>query len=920
MALIFTALENSTIRVSYNTTSSLAPLKFYLKLNGEDLPVYTWDGGSGGALPFPPDPIYDYPLIELSKGDILELSSSASSGYFSSSTEYYTFKMTGSIGCSGDLKALIGGSTQNEFRPYSLYRVFKDCATLRAAPEIPACWLDEHAMEEAFMGCTGLTYLPGIPKLVRLRDYSCKNMYKGCTGATGAGDIEPIDTWISQSTYTFQGMYEGCTGLTYAPAVHSRTSYEGLCYQMFKGCTSLQHASVWFESLATTCCYQMFQGCTALNHVNAGFMAWNGNATYQWLDNTAPTGTFIGVASLDTTKSSSTVPTGWIFQGHGDYLTFYTDAPDRLIDLAITKVGYPADALFEYRYKTPGGAYETTWSPWQTLALGTAIPYSVTANRVQVRRAPQGKVCELGTSSENCYTFTISGRTQRASAGTSDNVYCSGELDSMINWDPITPFCFNRLFLGTDIRTVPDMPSTTMAESCYERLYYGCIRLTSGGTIPAVTMSPHCFRNMYSGCVSLRRLTVEFTSWVANGYDTPDFTPTKDWLDRVYADGRFCKPSALPVKYGVDGNPWISESDSVNSSSESLDCSDSTGEPYFGIDPESPPAQASLITSNIMLVAGYIDSDLIGPEVKDLNTLDSAVFAAALNTAKARGTIINIPAPAHQQLYTYYNPNYCPSYRVNWWHPQYFKVSQKAGCWIFIAPNAQIAQYPSEVTPAILDVSNNPLGWSSVDGSYYGVLAAQEGYKVYGPGWYVNSQCRAVLGGAGWLSQWSYATAYRAFSSGDAGFAYKPVLTGSSMDTQYCTDLKLCRGTSNCPEAMNAGDPAASKYCSGYWVQLVQVYVAGFWMNAYGIIYSTDRLDPSYMDPTGANKTVCSPHCVDDDEPCEIAPDCTVYSIVGSGYKTRDEATCAGCLAVRAAFCANDPESEECQNECYYCN
>lgn len=67
-------------------------------------------------------------------------------------------------------------------------------------------------------------------------------------------------------------------------------------------------------------------------------------------------------------------------------------------------------------------------------------------------------------------------------------------------------YCFVYLFggIGSDLLiTAPELPATTLTESCYENMFFGCSSLTQAPELPATILAPRCYKNMFSGCNSL---------------------------------------------------------------------------------------------------------------------------------------------------------------------------------------------------------------------------------------------------------------------------------------------------------------------------------------------------------------------------------------------------------------------------------
>lgn len=97
--------------------------------------------------------------------------------------------------------------------------------------------------------------------------------------------------------------------------------------------------------------------------------------------------------------------------------------------------------------------------------------------------------------------------------------------------------CYKSLFRNcTSLTTAPELPATTLANNCYYGLFRGCTSLTSAPALPATTLADSCYYKMFQGSSSLSSVEVNFTDWS---------TGTTEWLDGVAASGTFTCPAAL---------------------------------------------------------------------------------------------------------------------------------------------------------------------------------------------------------------------------------------------------------------------------------------------------------------------------------------------------------------------------------------
>ena len=67
-------------------------------------------------------------------------------------------------------------------------------------------------------------------------------------------------------------------------------------------------------------------------------------------------------------------------------------------------------------------------------------------------------------------------------------------------------FCYNSMFQKcTGLTSAPDLPATTLANNCYSDMFSGCTGLKSApALLPATTLAVNCYNNMFKGCASLK--------------------------------------------------------------------------------------------------------------------------------------------------------------------------------------------------------------------------------------------------------------------------------------------------------------------------------------------------------------------------------------------------------------------------------
>ena len=169
------------------------------------------------------------------------------------------------VACTGDIRTLLDWrnySTVNTQNARFCY-LFKDCAVLTSAPELPAKELADNCYSGMFSGCTSLTAAPELKATTLAR--SCySSMFSRCTSLEKAPELKA--TTLVEKCYFC--MFSGCTSLEKAPELKATTLVESCYESMFNGCTSLEKAPELKATTLVESCYEsMFNGCTKLTSV-----------------------------------------------------------------------------------------------------------------------------------------------------------------------------------------------------------------------------------------------------------------------------------------------------------------------------------------------------------------------------------------------------------------------------------------------------------------------------------------------------------------------------------------------------------------------------------------------------------------------------------------------------------------------------
>ena len=192
-----------------------------------------------------------------------------SSGGTASADNKYAFISFGDskvkVTCSGDIRTLVNYdnyvtvSTANA----RFCSLFKDCASLTTAPELPATTLADYCYKSMFSNCAGLTTAPELP-------------------ATTLAD------------YCYSSMFSYCAGLNTAPELPATTLAAGCYGQMFWDCKKLDNITMLATDIPAN------------------------NCLTQWVNGVASTGTFTKAAAMTSlTTGVSGIPEGWTVKNYG---------------------------------------------------------------------------------------------------------------------------------------------------------------------------------------------------------------------------------------------------------------------------------------------------------------------------------------------------------------------------------------------------------------------------------------------------------------------------------------------------------------------------------------------------------------------------------------------------------------------------
>ena len=143
--------------------------------------------------------------------------------------------------------------------------------------------------------------------------------------------------------------------------------------------------------------------------------------------------------------------------------------------------------------------------------------------------------------------------------------------------------CYDNMFFGcSSLTQAPSLPATTLASYCYYHMFHGCLSLTQAPSLPATTLAGACYSLMFYGCTSLAQAPAikKYTpdlyafSYMLNtiNYDTNKWSLTScNWPDLTLSEAE-----RMVLNESIFG-----DDDSGASVRISITCKDGSGTAYY---------------------------------------------------------------------------------------------------------------------------------------------------------------------------------------------------------------------------------------------------------------------------------------------------------------------------------------------------
>ena len=107
----------------------------------------------------------------------------------------------------------------------------------------------------------------------------------------------------------------------------------------------------------------------------------------------------------------------------------------------------------------------------------------------------------------------------------SNNTYLVDASNLLLPATTLADYCYQNMFYCCTLLTAaPALPATTLTECCYYQMFRGCTALTAAPALPATTLAVNCYYNIFYGCTALTAAPTLSATTLANGCYVGMFT------------------------------------------------------------------------------------------------------------------------------------------------------------------------------------------------------------------------------------------------------------------------------------------------------------------------------------------------------------------------------------------------------------
>lgn len=292
---------------------------------------------------------------------------------------------------------------------------------------------------------------------------------------------------------TFNGLFKNCTYLYNAKnlILPSIVLSEGCYSSMFRNCSTLVSApKLPATTLAKSCYAYMFKNCSALiesSELPATIMA---DYCYHYMFSQS------GLETAPKLPATTLANACYRYMFEGTPLTSTPDLPAiSMKDSCYMGMFSSCEQLVNVPKSLPGNAPDC----YREMFMGCIL----------LETAPE---LPSDVANENCYNSMFKGCRKLTTAPDLPAIYLRSYS--------IVGGCYASMFEGCDILTeVPELPATEITKACYMNMFKGCYNLVNGPSIlPAVNLNESysngggeaysCYAGMFKNCTRLEKAPV----------------------------------------------------------------------------------------------------------------------------------------------------------------------------------------------------------------------------------------------------------------------------------------------------------------------------------------------------------------------------------------------------------------------------
>ena len=309
----------------------------------------------------------------------------------------------------------------------------------------------------------------------------------------------------------------------------------------------------------------MFKSCSSLEEITLDYdAAFDTSKATDWVSGVAASGTFKKNPNLTIATGANGIPSGWTVEDlDPPYLEFKSTNSFTLKTYNNDKIW---DGIIEYSTDL------LTWTTWSWDQYGTS-EISAISDGTNYKLYLRGKNNTNIANAKQVYyspRFILTG----------SNIECNGDIRMLLDYkDPenttmatscffrlfnnqsalikapklpatvLSQSCYTEMFEGTSINECPTLPATILVNSCYSSMFENCVNITRTPTLPAKTLARYCYSNMFKGCSSLSEITILATT-LNTEYQTLNY-----WVSGVAASGDFYRDANTTFPSGENGIP-----------------------------------------------------------------------------------------------------------------------------------------------------------------------------------------------------------------------------------------------------------------------------------------------------------------------------------------------------------------------------